>query len=158
MAANSHVTNAAATPKLVHTIAAAIAADFDVELLEVQFRRETAGWVLRLVIDKPGGVTVDDCAIMSREVGAMLEVEAFIDHAFSLEVSSPGLDRPLKKQGDFARSCGQNVRIVLHEPLQGEHVIYGVLKSADNSTVTIAGEKGPVRIDMKKIARARLDF
>lgn len=142
----------------VYALAEPVAADFGVDLLDVQFRRETAGWVLRLVIDKPGGVTVDDCASVSYEVGAVLELEDFIEHAYTLEVSSPGLDRPLKNTKDFQRALGQKVRIVLHEPVQGEQVISGELTSVEDAAVTVAGKNGAVRIEMAAIARARLDF
>ena len=78
-------------------------ADMGMELVEVQFRREGHGWVLRLFIDKEGGVAIDDCAKVSRRNQRLSEVEDLITHAYHLEVSSPGLERPLKKREDFVR-------------------------------------------------------
>jgi len=88
-----------------------ILGDLGIELVDLEFRREGRDWCLRLFIDKPGGVTLDDCAEVSREVSAILEVEDPIESAYRLEVSSPGLDRPLKKPEDFVRFTGQLARI-----------------------------------------------
>ena len=158
MTENGHSSDSPTAAEQIHALAEPVAADFGVDLIDVQFRRETAGWVLSLVIDKPGGVTVDDCASVSYEVGAVLELEDFIEHAFTLEVSSPGLDRPLKKRQDFERVLGQKVRIVLHEPVQGEQVVSGELTSVEDTGLTVAGKNGAVHIGMTAIARARLDF
>jgi ribosome maturation factor RimP len=84
---------------------------FGIELVDLEFRREGRDWLLRLFIDKPGGVTLDDCADVSRELSAILEVEDPIESSYRLEVSSPGLDRPLKTPEDFVRFAGQMVRI-----------------------------------------------
>ena len=101
-----------------------ILAGFGMELVELEFKREGRDWFLRLFIDKPGGVTLDDCAEVSREVSAILEVEDPIASAYRLEVSSPGLDRPLKRPEDFARFAGQLIKIktrALIDPDQRGH-------------------------------------
>ena len=85
-----------------------ILTDLGMELVDLEFKREGHSWFLRLFIDKPGGVTLDDCAEVSREVSALLEVEDPIEAPYRLEVSSPGIDRPLKKPADFDRFAGQS--------------------------------------------------
>ena len=88
-----------------------ILSGFGMELVDLEYKREGRSSALRLFIDKPGGVTLDDCADVSREVSAILEVEDPIDSAYRLEVSSPGIDRPLKKPADYSRYAGQMVKI-----------------------------------------------
>lgn len=95
----------------IESLLAPILADFGIELVELEYRREGRGMLLRLFIDKPGGVTLDDCSEVSREVSAILDVEDPIATAYRLEVSSPGLDRPLRKPADYARFAGQLVKI-----------------------------------------------
>ncbi|MGD9948517.1 MAG: ribosome maturation factor RimP [Desulfobulbus sp.] len=130
--------------------------DMGMELVEVQFRREGHGWVLRFFIDKEGGVTIDDCAKASREVSAYLEVEDLISHAYHLEVSSPGLERPLKKKTDFTRFADRLVRVKLREPLDEQKVLVGTLLGLEGDVVVLELDKGTVRIDLENISRARL--
>ncbi|MGE4559325.1 MAG: ribosome maturation factor RimP [Desulfobulbus sp.] len=130
--------------------------DMGMELVEVQFRREGHGWVLRFYIDKEGGVTIDDCAEVSREISAYLEVEDLISHAYHLEVSSPGLERPLKKKTDFTRFADRLVRVKLREPLDGQKVLVGTLSGLEEDTVVLKMEKETVRIDLENISKARL--
>ena len=130
--------------------------DMGMELVEVQFRREGHGWVLRFFIDKEGGVTIDDCAEVSREISAYLEVEDLISHAYHLEVSSPGLERPLKKKNDFVRFADRLVRIKLLEPLNGQKVLIGTLLGLEGDEVVVQLEQETVRIDLQNISRARL--
>ena len=85
--------------------------DLGLELVDLVYQRETRGWVLRFFLDKEGGITLDDCASASREISAILDVEDVIDTAYNLEVSSPGLDRPLKKSRDFERFSGQSIKV-----------------------------------------------
>ncbi|HEY0882487.1 MAG TPA: ribosome maturation factor RimP, partial [Archangium sp.] len=120
------------------------------------------GWVLRLFIDKPGGqVGVDECAAASHAVDKALDVEDVIPHEYSLEVSSPGLDRPLKKLAHFQAVKGQQVRIKTFAPLfePPRKNFLGTLKdvAADAVTVEVEGA-GPFTIALKDIARANLEF
>ncbi len=87
--------------KRVEAVALPVLEELGLELVEVQYRREQSGWVLRLIIDKQDGVSLDDCAAVSREISQLLDIEDFIDQAYNLEVSSPGLNRPLKSMADF---------------------------------------------------------
>jgi ribosome maturation factor RimP len=132
------------------------------ELLEVEWLKEHGGWVLRLFIDKPGGqVGVDECAAASHAVDKALDVEDVIPHEYSLEVSSPGLDRPLKKLAHFQAVKGQQVRIKTFAPLfePPRKNFLGTLKdvAADAVTVEVEGA-GPFTIALKDIARANLEF
>ena len=148
------------TDRLLATIqgfADPLVQEMGMELVEVQFRREGHGWVLRLFIDKEGGVTIDDCADVSREISAYLEVEDLISHAYHLEVSSPGLERPLKKKTDFTRYVERLVRIKLREPMEnGERVLIGTLLGLDGEAILLQLETGEVRIDLENISKARL--
>jgi len=130
--------------------------ELGLELVEVQFRREGHGWVLRLFIDSEQGVTLDDCAVVSREMSAWLDVEDLVEHAYHLEVSSPGLERPLKKLADFKRFAGRQVKIKIREPRDGQKVFIGELEEVADDGVTVVAEGKPVRILFEEIAKARL--
>ena len=126
------------------------------ELVDVEYRREGHGWVLRFFLDKEGGVTIDDCAAVSREIGAHLEVEDLVPHAYHLEVSSPGLERPLKKKEDFNRFVNQRVRVKLRQPVGGQKVLVGMLCGLEGDAVVVALEEGKVSLDLENISKARL--
>ncbi len=87
------------------------------ELVDMEYRREPGGWVLRFYLDKDGGITLDDCAAASRQISSLLDVEDIIPNAYNLEVSSPGLERPLKKRADFERFAGQRVKLKTIDPV-----------------------------------------
>ncbi len=131
--------------------------DHGLELAELQFRREAPGWVLRLVLDSEQGVGIDDCARVSREVSHLLEVEDPIEQAFHLEVSSPGLDRPLKREQDYRRCRGKRAKIVCRAPIAEQTVFIGELGELLAGVVTVVTEEtGPVAIPLENIRRARL--
>jgi ribosome maturation factor RimP len=138
-------------------VAEPILADLGLELIDAEFRRETHGWVLRLYMDKPGGVTVDDCQRVSEEVGDHLDVEDFVGCPYHLEVSSPGLDRPLTRDQDFARFAGAEVRISTREDLEGRHNFRGRLVGLQDGAVLLDLPNGQrVSIPRDVILRARL--
>lgn len=132
------------------------------ELVEVQFRRDGHGWVLRIFIDNIAderGVTVDHCADVSREVSAFLDVEDLIDHPFNLEVSSPGLERPLKSTADFQRFIGRKARVKLREPVNGEKVFEGVIQEASEESVELVLEnESTVQLPFELMRKARLSL
>ncbi|SDO40145.1 ribosome maturation factor RimP [Desulforhopalus singaporensis] len=129
------------------------------ELFDVQFRREGHGWVLRVFIDRDGGVTLDHCSDVSREVGQYLDVEDIIDHAYNLEISSPGLERPLRSVDDFARFKGDKAKVRLHEAIDGEKSFVGLIKTVENSTIVLELESGaPLEFTFEMINKARLVF
>ncbi len=142
--------------KSVQDYAGPLLADMGQELVDVQFRREGHGWVLRIFIDREAGITIDDCANVSRAISAWLDVEDLIEHAYHLEVSSPGLERPLKKQEDFKRFCGHKARIKLQEPLDGQRVFTGILGRVESDLVVLVVDDHPVSLRFADIARARL--
>jgi len=130
--------------------------DLGCELIEAQFRREAHGWVLRLIIDREDGVGIDDCADISREVSSLLEVEDLIEQAYTLEVSSPGLDRPLKSERDFARCLGKKAKVVSRESLAGENVFVGLIEAVSPESVIIATDQGKKDIPFAIMKKARL--
>ena len=142
----------------VESFARPVLDDMGLELVEVQFRRESAGWLLRLFIDREGGVNVDDCASVSRQISAYLEVEDLIEHAYNLEVSSLGLERPLKKKADFVRFTGRKARIKLKEPIDGQRVFIGLLGPVYENKLTLDVDDRQMEIDLDAVARARLSL
>lgn len=139
-----------------------IVAGEGLELLEVEFVREREGWVLRLFIDKPGGrVGLDECTQVSRAVDTVLDVEDIVPHEYNLEVSSPGVNRPLKKPAHYERVKGQKVKVKTFGPI-GEPPrknFTGTLTevAADAISVDVEGA-GSFRIPFKDIAKANLEF
>ena len=101
--------------------------DMNFELVDVEYVKEAGTWYLRSYIDKPGGITVDDCEAVSRQFSDRLDQEDFIEDSYIMEVSSPGLDRPLKKDKDFERNLGREVEIRTYRPIEKEKEFYGIL-------------------------------
>ena len=129
------------------------------ELVDVEYVREVGVWYLRCYIDKEGGITVDDCEVISRLLGEWLDKEDFIEDSYILEVSSPGLGRPLKKEKDFARSIGKDVEIRLYKAIDIQKKFTGTLTSYDADSVTLTMEDGSERTFEKSgIALIRLAF
>ena len=131
------------------------------ELVDVEYVKEGGNWYLRAYIDKPGGIMVDDCEVVSRELSDILDEKDFIDEAYILEVSSPGLGRPLKKEKDFARSLGEEVEVRTYRAIDRQKEFIGILKDYDKDTVTIEYEDGEtMTFDKADIAliRLALDF
>lgn len=141
----------------VETIALPVLEDLELELVDIQYRREQHGWVLRLTIDKLDGISLDECAAVSRELSQLLDIEDFIDQKYNLEVSSPGLDRPLKSMADFERFVGRKAKVKTVEPVAGEHVFIGkIIKTEGESIVLGIGDK-EVTILFSQVAKARLE-
>ena len=126
------------------------------ELVDVEYVKEGGTWYLRAYIDKEGGITVDDCEIVSRAFSDRLDAEDFIDDAYIMEVSSPGLDRPLKKDKDYERSIGKLVEIRTYRPIEKQKEFCGVLTAYDRSSVTIEEDGTPRTFEKKEIALIRL--
>ncbi len=131
------------------------------ELVDVEYVKEGSGWFLRAYIDKEGGITVDDCEAVAREMNPILDEMDYIDGSYTFEISSPGLGRPLKKEKDYIRNLGKDVEIRTYRPIQHEKEFHGSLKAYDSKTVTITTEDDVELIfDKKDIAliRQALDF
>ncbi len=138
-----------------------ILADMDFELVDVEYVKEAGTWYLRSYIDKPGGITVDDCEAVSRQFSDRLDQEDFIEDSYIMEVSSPGLDRPLKKDKDFERNLGREVEIRTYRPIEKEKEFYGILCAYDDNSVTIEREDQKQMNFLKKdmaLIRPALDF
>ncbi len=107
------------------------------ELVDVEYVKEAGAWYLRVYVDKEGGITIDDCETVSRAFSDLLDDKDFIEEAYILEVSSPGLGRPLKKEKDFKRSIGKEVEIRTYRPIERQKEFCGVLSAYDENSVTI---------------------
>ncbi len=127
------------------------------ELFDVQFRREGEGWVLRVFIDSETGVSLDHCSNVSRELGRYLDVEDFIDHAYYLEVSSPGLERSLRSVEEFHRFFGKKARVKLHDAIDGEKVFEGVIEEVVDGQIHLKLNDGrTMTFSFEMINKARL--
>ena len=111
---------------------------YEFELVDVEYVKEAGTWYLRAYIDKPGGIAINDCEVVSRELSDLLDQKDFIDDSYILEVSSPGLGRPLKKERDFARSIGAEVEIRTYRMVEGRKEFTGVLEEYDSESVTVS--------------------
>ena len=132
---------------------------YEFELVDVEYVKEAGTWYLRAYIDKPGGIAINDCEVVSRELSDLLDQKDFIDDSYILEVSSPGLGRPLKKERDFARSIGAEVEIRTYRMVEGRKEFTGVLEEYDSESVTVSYEDGTKQnFDRKQIALIRLAF
>lgn len=117
-----------------------IVTGFGFELVDVEYVKEAGTWYLRAYIDKPGGITVDDCEAVSRKFSDVLDEKDYIEDTYIFEVSSPGLGRPLKKDKDFQRSLGEEVEIRTYRPIDRQKEFVGELKAYDKESVTIVYE------------------
>ena len=129
------------------------------ELVDVEYVKEAGNWYLRGYIDKPGGITVNDCEAVSRAFSDKLDENDFIQDSYIMEISSPGLGRPLKKEKDYARSMGKELEIRTYRAVNREKEFYGILTAYDTDSVTIEIEDGSEMTFQKSdIALIRLAF
>lgn len=143
--------------KKVEAILMPIIEEKNFELVDVEFVKEGPNWYLRIYIDKEGGITIDDCEAVSRALEVELDKEDLIEQAYILEVSSPGIDRPLKKESDFVKYAGEIVDIKLYKAFEGSKEYQGALKGLENNIVTITDDNGKdISFDRKDIAGVRL--
>ena len=155
----------------VTAIAKRVAGDFGLEIFDVQLRRESIGWVLRVFLDRQEenrevaadsnqeSVSLGDCQRVSRDLSAVLDADVTFDHAYTLEVSSPGLDRPLRHLNDCRRHVGRLTKIVTSEAVDGQHHIAGRITAVDTDSdeVVVDAGKRMYRIPWSRVSRARLD-
>ena len=129
------------------------------ELVDVEYVKEGGTWYLRAYIDKPGGITVDDCEVVSRALSDLLDKHDFIEDAYVLEVSSPGLGRPLKKEKDFARSIGEEVDVRTFRAISHQKECTGILRDYDKEKIVLEMEDQELlEIARADIALIRLSF
>lgn len=128
-----------------------------IELVDLVIARGRRRLILRFLVDKPQGISLEECARLNRQLSKRLDQENIIQESYILEVSSPGLDRPLLNTRDFQRHQGELVRVVLHQPQDKENVYQGCIKQIDDSALIINTEKEQsIRIARENIARANL--
>ena len=130
----------------------------DFELVDVEYVKEGANWYLRVYADKDGGITIDDCVLISRALEVKLDEEDFIQDAYILEVSSPGLGRQLKKDKDFKRSLGEKVECKLFKAINKQKEFEGILKDFTEETITLEVDETELIINRKEIAMIRLSI
>lgn len=138
-----------------------IVTGFGFELVDVEYVKEAGMWYLRAYIDKPGGITVDDCEAVSRKFSDILDEKDYIEDTYIFEVSSPGLGRPLKKEKDFQRSLGEEVEIRTYRAIEKQKEFTGILKEFDKDSVTIAYEDDTTQSFLRSdiaLIRLALDF
>ena len=128
------------------------------ELVEIEYRRESSGWILRLILDKEGGVTLDDCTRVSREAGRSMDVEDVIQTPYTLEVSSPGLTRPLKTEKDFMKYRGRLIKLKTVDPIQDRRQFKGRLLAVSENGVEIEVDGGIFHILLSNVAKANLEI
>lgn len=144
--------------KQVADLVEAVLDEMGFELVDVEYLAKQSRWVLGLYIDKPGGVTIDDCAQVSREIGYLIDVKDVIDHDYVLEVSSPGLNRPLKKERDFRWARGKRVKVKMLAPLEGRRNFTGTLKNFEAGTLYVETEGGLVALPWREVDKARVIY
>ncbi len=128
-----------------------------IEMVDITYRRESGGMVLRLLVDKEGGITIGECAGLNEEISALLDKEDIVAEKYILEVSSPGLDRPLKTRRDFERLIGKKIHVHVYEPIEGKRRdCEGTINSVDDETVTVDNIK--IRLDKIAKAKEKLEF
>lgn len=134
--------------------------DMDLELVDIEYVKEGKNWFLRVFIDSEEGIDIEQCGVVSEKLSEKLDAVDPIPYNYFLEVSSPGAERPLKKEKDFERAVGKNVYIKTYEPIEGEKEFEGELTNFDGQTVTVTVKQKTRRksidIPFEKIASARL--
>jgi len=128
------------------------------ELVDIEYRKEQVGWVLRLFIDKEQGITLNDCTTISRELGNLLDVKDSVPHSYHLEISSPGLNRPLKKEKDLLRFRGKKVRIKTAHPIGNRKNFVGILSDYKDGTIYVSIDQESFAIPYKEVVRANLEW
>jgi ribosome maturation factor RimP len=127
-------------------------------LVDVEYLSDRGRWVLRIYIDKEGGVTIDDCAKVSSELGDLIDIKNIIDHEYVLEVSSPGLNRPIKKEADFISVMGKKIRVKTRMPINERKNFVGYLKDFKDHTLYIESEAGLITLALADIEKANLVY
>ena len=128
------------------------------ELVDVEYLSDHGRWVLRLYMDKDGGVTIDDCAMASRGIGDLIDVKDIIPHEYTLEVSSPGLNRPLKKEKDFIRAIGKKINVKMVAPVKGRRNFTGHLRNFQDNNLSLEMEFGLVTLPWSEVGKANLVY
>ncbi|MEW9667672.1 ribosome maturation factor RimP [Ammoniphilus sp. 3BR4] len=143
---------------VVEELVTPILADMSIELVDIEYVKEGNNWFLRVYIDKEGGIDIEDCGAVSEKLSKRLDEVDPIPDAYFLEVSSPGIERPLKKEKDFRWSIGKRVHLKTKEPIEDLKVFEGILSQFDQGLITIQEEQKSYVIPYDKVENARLAF
>jgi len=156
----------------VRAIAERVTRSYGLELFDLQMRREAVGWVLRVVLDRPptkaadgsiaperyeDSITIEECQRVSRDLSAVLDVEDAVERTYTLEVSSPGLDRSLRHEDDYRRFTGRLAKIVVNEAIDGQKHFAGRIRGVEDDAVLLEEGRRVHRVPLALVARARLD-
>ena len=128
----------------------------EIKLVDVEYKKIGKDWTLRVLIDKNQGVTVFDCQKLSREIEDLIEIHELIKDHYVLEVSSPGLDRPLKKESDFVRNKGKQIQVNTDSPINNSKINTGTIRDFSNSTLFLENKKDTLEIPLENIMQAKL--
>ena len=143
----------------IEAVVTPILGSYGLVLIDTEWQRQGRRWVLRLFVDKPGGVTVGECQAVSRETGDVLDVTGLIEPAYDLEVSSPGLSRELKKDREFAWAVGKDVCCWVREPVEGRRELVGRLVAISPTALTLAESDGrTIEVPRALVSKARLEL
>jgi ribosome maturation factor RimP len=143
----------------VSSVAEPLLDSLGMEMVDTEFLSEKGRWVLRVFIDREGGVTLDDCAGVSRELGDLIEAKNIIDYPYVLEVSSPGLNRPLKKERDFMRSIDKMVKVTMSQPINNRRNFTGRLADVREGIIRLSlDDTNVIELPLEGIERARLKY
>ena len=142
----------------VEQLSGPVLQEHQAELVDLQFVHEHGQWVLRYFLDKPNGITLDDCAEISDHLGRILDATDVIKQSYSLEVSSPGLYRPLRKESDFQRFKGERVEVTLFAPINGRRHFKGTIEGTESGSVSVRDSMGELfTLPLANMAKANLD-
>lgn len=143
----------------VRNIVSNILQDNGIELIDITYRRESSGNILRILADTARGITIGECAKMNEMISSVLDESVVIEDRYILEVSSPGLDRPLKSKNDFLKAKGKKVRICTYAPINNRKEFIGSVEEVNDNSLTVLTDKGvKISIAFEKMSSAKLDF
>jgi len=142
----------------IRELADSIAVQHTVEIVDIEFAGSSRKPLIRIFIDKESGITLDECSKFSRALSALFDVEDPIPSAYILEVSSPGLDRPLKAMRDFERSIGKLVRVITRAMIEGQNIFTGRITGVEGGDITLSIDDKEIEIPFDQVSKARLEI
>ena len=152
------MTNISVIRDRVFSLIEPVLEDSGFELVEVEYLSMHGRWVLRLYIDKADGVTIDDCADVSRDLGDIIDVKEIIDHEYVLEVSSPGFNRPLRKEKDFIRFIGSRIKLKMNRDMNGQKNFIGKLKDCNNRIIYLETDGELIELPFDDIEKSNIIY
>ena len=152
------LTDKASIKKQVTELVQPVLEEIGFELVEVKYLSKYGRWVLIIYIDKEGGVSIEDCARVSSEIGDLIDIKGVIEHEYVLEVSSPGLNRPLNKEADFVRAIGKKIKVKMREPIKGRRNFTGYLKEFREGTLYLEAGDEIITLSWPGIDKANLVY